>query len=360
MAKVAIIADTHWGVRNDSPVFLDYFEKSTKEFFLPYLREHNIKHCIHLGDLVDRRKYINVLTASRLRSDFLQPISELGVHMHIIAGNHDEYYKDTYKVNALREFVEGRYKGIEVYSTPTEIVIEGLKVLLLPWITRENQDNSYETINNTDAIICMGHLELNGFEMQKGLLADHGDSREIFKRFESVYTGHYHHRSSVDNIHYTGAFCEHIWSDYNDPRGFSVLDTETREVEFIRNPFRMYHMIAYDDVKHPDVIEKINATDYSKYNNTYLKIVKVNCTNPYAFDMLVDKVYKESPADVIIVEDASSFIDTNPDEIIDQAQDTMTILDTYIEGLTLPVDNDKMKKYMRDIYLEAVTLETIE
>jgi DNA repair exonuclease SbcCD nuclease subunit len=280
--------------------------------------------------------------------------------MHIIAGNHDEYYKDTYKVNALDEFVYGRYDNIKTYSTPTELVIDGCKFFLLPWITKDNERSVYDAIELTTASICCGHLELGGFEMQKGMLSDHGSSHKAYGKFDSVFTGHYHHRSSRDNIHYIGAFCEHIWSDYNDPRGFIVFDTQTRDATFHRNPFRVFHMVAYDDVKNPDIIEKIAATDYSKFKDCYVKIVCVNKTNPFAFDTLLDKLYKEQVADISIVEDINSFTDNNSDELVDEAQDTLTILDNYITNLTLLVDNDKMKHYMREIYTEALSLETIE
>lgn len=359
MTKVLIIGDTHWGVRNDSPVFLDYFKRSVDEFLIPHIKENEIKHIIHLGDLVDRRKYINVLTHSKLRTDFLEPLNEL-CNVHIIAGNHDEYFKDTYKVNALEEFVGGRYDNIKVYSTPQEIEIDGCTFFLLPWITKFNEKESYEAIENTKATICCAHLELDGFEMQKGMLSDHGWNHQIFRRFDSVFTGHYHHRSSRDNIHYIGAFCEHIWSDYNDPRGFVVFDTESRDTVFHRNPFRIFHMVAYDDIKNTDILEKINATDYSKYKDCYVKIVCVNKTNPYAFDVLLDKLYKEQAADISIVEDVSNFIDNNSEDIVDEAQDTITILDNYIQGLTLPVESDRMKHYMREIYAEALSLENIE
>ena len=359
MAKVLIITDTHWGVRNDSPVFLDYFKRSVDEFLIPFIKENNIRHIIHAGDLVDRRKYINVLTHSRLRTDFLEPLNEL-CEMHIIAGNHDEYYKDTYRVNALDEFVSGRYDNIKTYSKPTTLEIDGCEFFLLPWITKEAEKDCYDAVEKSTATVCVAHLELDGFEMQKGMLSDHGWNHQVFRRFDSVFTGHYHHRSSRDNIHYIGAFCEHIWSDYNDPRGFVVFDTETRNVVFHRNPFRVFHMVAYDDVKNPDIVEKINATDYSKYKDCYVKIVCVNKTNPYAFDMLMDKLYQAQSADISIVEDVNSFIDNNADELVDEAQDTITILDNYIQGLTLPIESDKMKHYMREIYTEALSLENIE
>lgn len=280
--------------------------------------------------------------------------------MHIIAGNHDEYFKDTYRVNALDEFVTNRYDNIKTYSRPTTIDIDGCEFFLLPWITKEYEKECYDAIEKSKAPICIGHLELDGFEMQKGMLSDHGCNSKIFGRFDSVFTGHYHHRSSRDNIHYIGAFCEHIWSDYNDPRGFVVFDTESRDTVFHRNPFSIFHMVAYDDVKHPDILEKINATDYSKFKDCYVKIVCVNKTNPYAMDVLLDKLYQAQAADISIVEDINSFTDNNVDGLVDEAQDTLTILDNYITGLTLPVDGDRMKHYMREVYSEALSLETIE
>ena len=57
--KIALITDTHWGARNDSQVFMNYFKRFYEEMYFPYLEEHNIKTCIHLGDVVDRRKFIN-------------------------------------------------------------------------------------------------------------------------------------------------------------------------------------------------------------------------------------------------------------------------------------------------------------
>jgi len=358
MAKIAIIADTHWGVRNDSPIFLDYFKKCVDEFFLPTIKEQGVTDIIHLGDLVDRRKYVNINTAHRLRTDFLEKIC--GYSTLIIPGNHDEYYKDTYKINALDELVGDRYPYIGLVMKPETFEFDGSDILLIPWITPDNYAETMEAIKSTTATICMGHLELEGFEFYKGQVSDHGQDKGIFDKFDAVYSGHYHHRSSIANISYLGAFSEHIWSDYNDPRGFSIFDTETRDMVFYRNPFSVFHMVSYDDVKHPDIIEKIQAADYSKYKDTYVKIVCVNKTNPFAFDMLLDKLYKESPADISIVEDVNLFTDTAADDVIDQAQDTVTILDNYISGLTLPVDNDRMKTYMRDVYLEAVTLENVE
>ena len=114
--KLAIITDTHWGVRNDSQAFLDNSKVFLDNVFFPYLEKHGVHTILHLGDLVDRRKYINYNTASRLRQDFLDPIYGRGYEMHIVAGNHDTYFKNTNEVNALRELVIGKYTNTKVYD----------------------------------------------------------------------------------------------------------------------------------------------------------------------------------------------------------------------------------------------------
>ena len=55
--RLAIINDSHFGVRNDSPLFLEYSLKFFESIFFPYLEANGINTVIHMGDLLDRRKY---------------------------------------------------------------------------------------------------------------------------------------------------------------------------------------------------------------------------------------------------------------------------------------------------------------
>ena len=64
--KVAIITDTHFGARNDNDNFNEYFYQFYEGVFFQYLQTHNIKTVLHLGDLMDRRKYVSYKTAKDL------------------------------------------------------------------------------------------------------------------------------------------------------------------------------------------------------------------------------------------------------------------------------------------------------
>jgi DNA repair exonuclease SbcCD nuclease subunit len=310
--------------------------------------------------LFDRRKYLSYLTSAVCRTEFLLPLQNNNIQTHIIAGNHDHYYTNTYVVNSLDEVVGDRYTNIKTYNIPQTIQIDSLDILLLPWINQANKEETVKEIQTTKAEVVMGHLELSGFQMYKGIKSEQGEDTKLYDKFDLVFSGHYHHKSSHGNIHYLGAFAEYTWSDYNDPRGFTIFDTDTREFEFIRNEHSIYKMISYDDVNTPDIIHKINQTDYSEYRNTYVKVLSVKRENTYAFDQLIDKLYKAGPIDISVVEDATTFVDTQEDDVVDQAQDTNTILSNYIKGLTLPVNNDRMVSFMRSIYNDAIATEHIE
>ena len=129
--KIALITDTHWGVRNDNVAFLDNSKRFLDEVFFPYLRDNGVSTLIHLGDLVDRRKYININTARRLREDFLVPLKDHSLDVHIIAGNHDTYYKNTNEVNSLRELTNS-YDFCIYDKFPQEVEFDNAIILMTP------------------------------------------------------------------------------------------------------------------------------------------------------------------------------------------------------------------------------------
>jgi len=351
--KIALITDTHWGVRNDQLAFLDNNKRFIDEVFLPYLDAHSIRTVIHLGDLVDRRKYLNINTAKRLRSDFIQPLHARGIRAHLIIGNHDTYYKNTNSVNSIREFYEHDFT---IYESAAEVEFDGVPILFIPWICDDNRDDTLKLIGTTNAQIALGHLELAGFEMYRGSPVSHGDDRVLFDRFDLVCSGHYHHRSTAGNIHYLGSHAEFTWSDYDDPKGFHILDTETREVAFVENPFKMFRKVWYNDKDKTS--EEVMDRDFSKYAGAYVKLIVSNKDNPFVFDLFTTKLYEAQPLEVTIVEDHRNMDSIDEKDLLNEAEDTLTILSKYIGTIESNVDNKELDKLMRSLYNEALQMET--
>ena len=87
MAKVAIITDTHFGARDGRHIFHDFFEKFYTNTFFPALKEYKVDTVLHLGDLFDRRKYIDYFSLMRSKEYFFEPMRDY--KMHVLVGNHD-------------------------------------------------------------------------------------------------------------------------------------------------------------------------------------------------------------------------------------------------------------------------------
>jgi hypothetical protein len=94
--------------------------------------------------------------------------------------------------------------------------------------------------------------------------------------------------------------------------------------------------------------------------DAFVKVIVVNKQNPFLFDSVLDNIYKAGVADLSIVEDFTDILIDLDQEIVDQAEDTMTILSKYIDNLTLNVENEKLKTLMRELYVEALNTERTE
>lgn len=350
--KIAFINDTHNGIRNSSDIFADNEEKFYREVFFPYLKENNIKKIVHLGDVFDNRKFINFKSLQRYRKSFLEKLRTYGMHMDVIPGNHDTYFKNTNELNSLKELL-GHYMGeVTIHMEPTVVNYEGFNLALLPWICSDNYDKSMEFIKKCKADWLGGHLELQGFDVLRGVQSTHGLNHSIFSRFEKVVSGHFHVGSEKDNIHYLGTQMEFYWSDAGDEKGFHVLDTETRDFIKIVNPNTLFEKILYDDSKE----------DYHKYDTTYLdqkfvKVVVINKSDPFTFDRFIDKIQNQKIYDLKIAENFNEFLGENVEDEAVSVEDTAELLDSYVDAVDTDLDKDQLKMSMRNLLTEAQALE---
>ena len=350
--KVAIITDQHFGARNDSIAFLDFFEKFYDNTFFPALDANAIDTVLVLGDTFDRRKYVNFYALDRAKKMFFDKLEERGIRVHMLAGNHDTYYKNTNEVNSP-DLLLVEYGNIDVISKPETIVIDGTSICMMPWICPENYQESLDHITNTKAEICMGHFEIAGFAMHRGMESNDGLAKETFQKFDLVFSGHYHHRSSDKHIHYLGNPYELTWQDYNDPRGFHLFNLDTRELEFFCNPYRMFERLEYND-KEQEPID----LDLIELEQKYVKLVVVNKTDFYKFDKFIQKLYNKGCHEIKIIEDMSEFQDGEIGEEIN-LEDTLSVLSHYVDSIETDVDKEQIKTYMRTLYTEAVNIEVV-
>jgi DNA repair exonuclease SbcCD nuclease subunit len=353
--KIALINDTHAGARGDSLLFNEFFFKFWEGTFFPYLKENNINHIIHLGDVVDRRKFINYVILNQWRKRFFDVLQKENITMDVLVGNHDVTYKNTNEINAMNELFD-HYNNINVFTGPELKEYDGLPILLMPWINSGNYEQSIDALKTATSEVVFGHFEIAGFEMDRGNVCHEGLDRKIFDRFDTVLSGHFHHKSTDGTITYLGNQYEITWADYDDQRGFHVFDTETRSLTFVPNPYRIFCKINYDDTVNDFQFWK--TYDYSQHKDTYIKVVVVNKTNAYLFDLMLDNLLKAGVADISVVEDFTEA--DSDDEIIDEAEDTVTILNKYIDGLTIDVEHKKLKSLMKEIYVEALNTQGTE
>jgi DNA repair exonuclease SbcCD nuclease subunit len=353
MSKVALCTDIHIGVRNASLLFADYQLKFFETQFFPYLKKHKIKTVICNGDLFDTRKFTNHQVLDMWFKRFFDYMEREKIEFHLILGNHDLSLRNTLEINSPKLFLS-HYKNIKRYDVPTDVEIGESTYLFLPWICASNYASSLGSVEKSNCSVCFGHLELANFEMHRGQIQNEGMDRKLFRKFISVISGHYHHRSSDGNINYLGTPYELTWIDHGDPKGFHIFDTKTNDLEFIKSPMTMFNKLYYDDKGKPNDYWKSFNVDILE--QTYVKLVVVNKTDPYQFDKILTKLYDGNLQDLKIVED---FGDLDADSVDDdelEIEDTMSLTESYVDALDISEDKEKLKSILKSLYVEALNV----
>ena len=341
--KIALITDQHLDGRKGSLPFWNYFQKFYDDVFFPTLEKEGVRVIFDLGDTFDNRKSMDFNTFHRVRENYFERLKPYNVHM--LLGNHCTYYKNTNRINSP-ELLLDQYKNIKIYSEPTEVLMGKKVFLMLPWINKENQEDVFRRLETSEADICCGHLELNGFEVTPGMKMDHGMDPSLFHRFKRVWSGHFHHKSKKGNVQYLGNPYQMYWNDYKDRRGFHIYDTESDRLKFVENPFEIFDKIFYDDAR-----VDYNKQDVSDYKDKFVKIIVEEKRDYQMFETLVDRLYNVGAHDVKIVE---TLVDEDDNKDIEvSSKDTLTLLNEYIDEVEMSVDKSDLKNLMRSLYTES-------
>jgi hypothetical protein len=344
--KVAIITDQHFGARKNSKLFHDYFLKFYNDVFFPTLEEEGITTVVDMGDTFDSRKGIDFSALSWAKNNYYDRLQEMGVKVHTIVGNHTAYYKNTNEVNAV-DLLLREYDNVTVYSDPTEVMLGQLPTLFIPWINQENEEKSLKLIQKTSCKCAMGHLELQGFRVNKQIVMEHGLESKLFGKFTRVYSGHYHTRSDDGTVFYLGNPYEMFWNDVNDTRGFHIFDTETITHTPVNNPYRLFYNIYYEDTN-------CQTFDTREYENKIVRVIVRKKSDTKKFEKFIDKLYSSNIAELKVVE---NFVIQESEEFeAFESEDTLSILNRYIEEAEISLDKSIVQKMIQEIYQEACEL----
>ena len=343
--KIAIITDQHFGCRKNSKLFHDYFLRFYEDVFFPTLEKEGITTIVDMGDTFDSRKGIDFCALTWAKENYYNRLQKMGIEIHSIVGNHTAYYKNTNDINAINLLLR-EYSNVKIYSETTPIEIDNLSILLVPWINPENEKKTMAMIEQSRSPVVMGHLELHGFKVNDYVVMEHGTNIDPFAKFDKVYSGHFHTRSSQNNIHYLGSPYEMYWNDWNDTRGFHLFDTETLEHTPINNPYNIFEKVFYEDTP-------FQTFDTRGFEDKIVKVIVRKKSDIGQFERFIDKIYSANVAELKIVEnfDFSGWYDAS--ETGYESEDTLSILNRYIDDSEVSLDKSIITKMVDEIYREA-------
>lgn len=340
--SIALITDQHFQARKTSKHFHDYFLEFYENIFFPYLQKHNIKTVIDLGDTFDNRNFLDPAAIDWAKRNYYDRLRDLNIDHHVIVGNHTSKLKNTNKISSV-DLILREYDNITVYKEATEVIVEGLPILFIPWINKDNEVDTLEKIKTTKASVAMGHLELNGFVPYVGHVMEDGRGSEIFEKFKKVFSGHYHTRSDNGKIYYIGNPYELYFNDVDDRRGFATFDPETLDHDYVDNPYKMHYQIYYDSGS------EFSLTDV--LTNKIIKVIVRKIDDFKHFEDYISEINRLQPLELKIIQ-AVQAVDVDEFETV-ESEDTLSTLHRYVDEFENDYDKSRIKGIINTLYQEV-------
>jgi len=121
------------------------------------------------------------------------------------------------------------------------------------------------------------------------------------------------------------------------------------ETEFVENTYTIFEKVYYNDTN-PTLF---NTT---KFKDKFVKVIVRKKTNQLQFEKFLDKIIKTGAIDVKIVENFG-IDDEEVDFSKDEGEDTLTILNKYIEDSDFELSKEIVKNLMKEVYQQACELD---
>jgi DNA repair exonuclease SbcCD nuclease subunit len=357
--NILLTSDIHLGVKQNS----EFFIYNTREFFLKQVAEqiekNDVKEFWILGDLYDCRNNTNTLVNNVAMSIMAKLLSSFpDLKINIITGNHDIYYKNTLDVSSLKVFIRF-HERLKIYNTIEEVNVGGLRTLIVPWIIKGNKmyDKFMAIVHNLELgeipkyDLCLGHFEINGFEVVNGVVAKSEFTTDLFKGFDKVFSGHFHLRREKENIQYLGCPYELTWNDYGDAKGLTLYNTDTRQATFVPNTVSPRHKkVILSSIKKDESLLDEVTKNFIKF------IVDVNVSTEEINEWF-KKIEDKKPIKYEVLYEVDLSNEESNEVVIDTdiQKDAVLFVYDYIDQDPLPsnIDKDEFKLYIKKLYDEA-------
>jgi DNA repair exonuclease SbcCD nuclease subunit len=281
------VADPHLGVKNDDVVFLIQSVNLFKTM-IDYCISNDITEIVILGDFFDDRKSIGIKCINAAM-EIANLLKNSKITVYLIIGNHDTFYKNEIKTHSLKIFEE--YDNIHIIND-----------------TLIRRNIGYVSWNQSIDIDCeylLGHFEINGFPVSENVISENVKySVSDFRRFKSVYSGHYHIPSTNGNVTYLGSPYHLTFNDAGSDRGFYEFNDGI--LKFIKFNGIEYIKVTTEETINPDkiknnVVKLIFKNDYGSVENQKI-IDKIQSYEPLRFFIHFDVKRKEVEEKSVVAE----------------------------------------------------------
>ena len=341
MSKIAILGDTHFGCSNSNIILHEYMKSFYKDFF-DYIDKNNIRTILQLGDLFDVRKHINTWSLNFFREVFLKPVIERDLHVIVLLGNHDIFYRESLEISSVEEVLRPYEEWFTIIKEPRDCYIEDKSFLIVPWVCKENTDLVNLAIENSTSQYCAGHFEFNGFELFKGQYAKTHYDHKAYQKFKKVFSGHFHHMSSQDNVLYTGTPYELTWNDCNTTKGFFVLSDDNLElVENEHYLFSSFKLSDYAEIP----IDVVNKKHVKLTIDTQLDVKER--------ETLINNIYSMQPYSLKLIEIKK---EVATEKVVYNATTSIgDLIEDYVNNIKVSddVEKTKLSSILMSMYVEA-------
>jgi hypothetical protein len=324
--KLGIVGDLHFGIKSNNEKYLNYQLDWFYKELIPTLDKEKCDTILFLGDVYDNRVSLSPIILHNTRKLFKELCEKYDVH--VVLGNHDCFYRNTNEINTLCILTD---QGAKVYEDITEINLLGRSTLILPWLNEEVMSKAESTLVNNDYELCFGHLEINGFEMQKNVLQRHGMIPDVFVNVQKVFSGHFHIRNTSGNITYVGTPYEMDWGDSGEPKGFTIMNMDTLEEVYYHNKISPRHISLYtSELEVEDIDEKLVC-------NQNIKLYIDKDRNDAEKIQYTEKVLSLEPFKLQTIEEKLSLTDEDL-ELEQDIKDSFGAIVEYIQLIGYPDD----------------------